>query len=199
MSTDVDEFLAHFGVKGMKWGVKNPYFTTGGKKDTSHLKKALDLPGHRRNPTASEKRQDRIDVLDTGVLGTAGKLGAIGLRAKQHDILSGRAAARAEKKAGKKQADQDILDARSRVEQRTKEMRKRVWNLEEKADTKYKGKAAAEALFRKDYTASLNHPDKELAKKQTRSEKLTKAVLLGLVGVTVAGVTTAAVLRPPTR
>lgn len=135
MTVEVDDFLAHHGVKGMKWG--------------------------KRQSQASLDRQ-------------AGRDAKSEARASFRDTKSAR---KAEKKAARKQADQDIIDARGRQE-------KRAGNLSKKAALTYaqttkKGQEAADAAYMKAERTYLTGKDAQIAAKATRGEKVAGGLMVG--------------------
>ena len=77
--TDVDEFLAHYGVPGMKWGKrKQTSSKSEGKKNSKksnwdRLATSMDLPGHRRMVTKDQKNADR-KIIVSALAGTTALL-----------------------------------------------------------------------------------------------------------------------------
>lgn len=89
--TDVNEFLAHYGVKGMKWGKRKQ--TSSKSKDKKDSKKSrwdriatsMDLPGHRRVVTKEQKSKDRKIVV-SALAGTTALLIGANFVAKRFDL-----------------------------------------------------------------------------------------------------------------
>ena len=82
MNDDVSDFLAHYGVKGMRWGKRKSASSSSetpkktGKSKWDRLATSLDLPGHRRVITKEEKAKDRKIIVSSLVGTTAFLVGA---------------------------------------------------------------------------------------------------------------------------
>lgn len=71
--TDVDSFLEHYGVKGMKWGVEKEQYKAAGHQGRKEIKKAYDAKViAAREKTAPQrealqKRQNELVITDLGL------------------------------------------------------------------------------------------------------------------------------------
>ena len=141
MTTNVDDFLEHYGVPGMKWGKRNS-------------QASLD-----RQSGRSAKGEARASIRETN---------------------SNR---RTEKKMARKQADQEIINARARQEKRAGDLSKKAAMTY--AQTTKKGQEAADAAYMKAERTYLTGKDAQVAAKATRGEKVVGGILVGVMTTTL--------------
>lgn len=61
MATDVDDFLAHYGVPGMRWGVRRGVVKAGSERTNKETKvRANRKVARRRRQTLSDKNLDQL-------------------------------------------------------------------------------------------------------------------------------------------
>lgn len=98
MDEDLEDFLAHYGVKGMKWGVRRK---RGGSESSSN------------SQSGSEKPKRKIDkkkvAIAAGIVGGAAALTVATVVLKKHQIALGEAAAVAQMKKMGGESTWDIL------------------------------------------------------------------------------------------
>lgn len=104
-----------------------------------------------------------------------------------------------QRKAARQQESQDILDARSRQEDRKKAHTAAVDKLDSYQNAKKytKGQKAAEEAYFHTKNDLLYGPDAKTAQKKTHGEKVADRVVMAIGGTVVAGLITSAVLLHP--
>ncbi|MDT3387318.1 MAG: hypothetical protein LIR46_06085 [Bacteroidota bacterium] len=76
-STPTDDFLAHYGIKGMKWGVRKALKKNNMSKLAYHYQKSIEKRNTLKDRTSIEKQKDDAKAYAAGGAGLIGA-GALG-------------------------------------------------------------------------------------------------------------------------
>jgi len=156
-----NEFLAHYGVPGMKWGKHK----AEGSSSSERLQKKQNILSAR----------DRLEK----AAGKADERYASGHLNNQNKLEASRAAAKDKRRDATANASSkdDVKAAKSEYKTDMKQAKQDYKN----------GFRKVEATFQKDYAKILDHPDVETANKMTTGEKWATGVGAGLMAGALAG------------
>lgn len=87
---NVDDYLEHYGKKGMKWGVRNRSVTSAGftqKRLGGGFKSAKTGKAVSRSTVSAQKRIDKIGKVASGNANKRQKVGYVALRVNSGQIL----------------------------------------------------------------------------------------------------------------
>lgn len=186
MANRVDNFLAHYGVKGMKWGKRQAQDVRANEhganlqNHTSELRK-LSEAGRGNDLKAVGKANQKYET----------ERRAINARYKEK-VASDSGMSKAERKAAdrqiKNQHDLDIVNARSRQQKRTGDLNVKAGATY--AVTTQKGLIAATAAYDRAATRLVTNPDAHMASRMTSGERAANNVVaaLGLASIAFAAV-----------
>jgi hypothetical protein len=151
MAEDVDNFLEHYGVKGMRWGKRSAGQALADSAFGRMAQKNVDRHNQRKYGTSKVLKKDS---------------------AKSEKYFSDRNKARTQKKEARAQGDRDILAARQRV-QSGKNLATRMLN-QSSFGRPLGGKQVVSLL-----NPGNSPEDVATASRMTRGEKAVAGVLIG--------------------